>query len=110
MSEQEPLIKTMKISDVKNQLSNLVKAVVSREARVLIEKHGIPVAALVSAADLERLVRLDQERAERFAVIDELREAFKHVPPEEIERETDRIIARIRTEAQAREPEPVASR
>jgi hypothetical protein len=36
--------------------------------------------------------RLDRGREERFAVIDEMREAFKDVPDDEIERETDRIL------------------
>lgn len=39
-------------------------------------------------------------RDDDFAIIDELRAAFKDVPAEEIERETDRILARIRAEMQ----------
>ena len=62
------------------------------------------------SADLERLVRLDRERAEAFKVIDELREAFKDIPAEEIERATDRIVARIRAENRERVPEAVMSR
>ena len=68
---------------------------------MLIEKSGAPVAAIISAADLDRFVLYEQQRAERFNVIDAMREAFKDVPPEEIERETDRIIARIREENRA---------
>ncbi len=105
MREQEPMTEIMKISDVKNTLSSLVNKVYRKETRILVEKSGIPVAALVSAEDLERLMRLDREQAQRFKVIDELREAFKDVPPEEIEEETDRIIARIR--AEEREPEAI---
>jgi hypothetical protein len=77
---------------------------------VLVEKNGIPVAGIVSTADLERLARFDRERAEAFKVIDELREAFKDVPAEEIERETDRIVARVRAENRERVPEVVTSR
>jgi nicotinamidase-related amidase len=39
---------------------------------------------------------LDRERDERFAVIDRMREAFKDVSPEEIEREADRSVAAAR--------------
>lgn len=109
MFGKPPLTQTMKISQVKNQLSSLVNSVYRKETRVLVEKSGIPVAGLVSAADLERLNQLDRERAERYNVIDELREAFKDVDPEEIERETDRIIARIRAERRERVPESAAS-
>ncbi len=110
MGEQQATTQTMKISDVKNTLSSLVNEVYRQETRVLIEKSGIPVAALVSVDDLRRLSQLEQERDDPFQVIDELREAFKDVPPEEIERETDRIIARIRAEDRQRVPETVASR
>jgi hypothetical protein len=60
---------------------------------VLVEKSGIPVAAIISAEDLKRFAQLEQEREQRFAVIDRVREAFSDVPAEEIETETDRIIA-----------------
>jgi prevent-host-death family protein len=103
MREQGPTTQTMKISEVKTQLNSLVNRVYRKEARVLVEKSGIPVAALVSAADLALLDRLDRERAERFQALDEMRAAFQDVPAEEIERETDRITAEIRAEHRRRE-------
>ena len=96
MREQEPMTQTMKISDVKNTLSSLVNKVYRKETRVLVEKSGIPVAAIISADDLQRFAQLEREQEERFAVIDRVREAFKDVPAEELEAETDRIIARNR--------------
>jgi prevent-host-death family protein len=50
-----PTTETMKISDVKQGLNALVNRIYRRETRVLIEKSGIPVAAIVSARDLQRL-------------------------------------------------------
>ena len=96
MREQQPMTQTMKISDVKNTLSRLVYEVYRKKTRVLVEKSGIPVAAIIAADDLERFAQLEREREERFAVIDRVRDAFKDVPAEEIEAETDRIIARNR--------------
>ena len=96
MREQDPMTQTMKISDVKNQLSSVVNKVYRKETRVLVEKSGIPVAAIISADDLKRFAQLEQEREQRFAVIDRMREAFKDVPPEEIEREADRSVAAAR--------------
>jgi prevent-host-death family protein len=95
--------KIVKISALKNVLSRVVNAVSNDEHRVLIEKNGVPVAAIVSVSDLKRLVdhdrrNRDQEDEDSWAVVDRMREAFKDVPDEEIERETDRIIARIRAE------------
>ncbi len=67
-------------------------------------KSGIPVAALVSMDDLERLDRLDREREERFKIIDKVREAFRGVPEEEIQRETNRILG-----INLAPPEPVSA-
>jgi prevent-host-death family protein len=99
MREQHPMTQTMKISTVRAELNTLVNRVYRHETRVVVEKSGIPVAAIVSTDDLERLDQLDRERAERFAVVDEVRAAFAGVPEEEIERETDRILAANRQEA-----------
>lgn len=105
-----PKTETMKISDVRSHLNTLVNRVYRKETRVVVEKSGIPVAAIVSLEDLERLDRLERERAERFAVIDEFRKAFAGVPVEEIERETDRITAEIRAEGNRRREEATALR
>ena len=96
MPDQAPTMRTIKISEVKNTLSSLVDDVCRDGTRVLVEKNGIPVAGIVSTADLEQLARLDRERAAAFKVIDELREAFKDVPAEEIDREADRAVAELR--------------
>jgi prevent-host-death family protein len=110
MREQQPMTQTMKISDVRGQLNTLVNRVYRKETRVVVEKSGIPVAAIVSTEDLERLNRLDREREARFGVIDEMREAFAGVPIEEIERETDRVTAEIRAEGKRQRGEAAASR
>jgi prevent-host-death family protein len=96
MREQEPMTQTMKISDVKNTLSSLVNKVYRKETRVLVEKAGIPVAALVSADDLNRLQQLDRAWNERTNAIERFSQAFADVPPEEAEAEVTRIIAERR--------------
>ena len=101
MIEQEPATRTMKISDVKARLSSLVNEVYRQETRVLIEKAGIPVAALVSMQDLRRLAQLDDERAERRRVLESMREPFRGVLPEEIEREAAKAAAEVRAEMAA---------
>jgi hypothetical protein len=55
MPEQRPDIQTMKISNVKAKLFSLVDEVYRQERRILVEKADIPVAALISAQDLELL-------------------------------------------------------
>lgn len=108
MREHYPMTQTMKISEVRGQLNNLVNQVYRKETRVVVEKSGIPVAGLVSVEDLRRLDQLDREREADFAVVDEVRTAFQGVPDEEIERETDRALAKVRAEMRAEREQAAA--
>jgi prevent-host-death family protein len=102
MIEQRPGSQTMKISDVKAKLSSLVNEVYRHETRVLVEKAGIPVAALVSVEDLERLTRLEREWAAGTRALQEFSAAFQDVPVTELEERVAQIIAegRARDEAE----------
>ena len=62
-------------------------------------KVGI-VTATVSQR--ERLQRIDADRRERFKILDRMRDAFKDVSPEEIEREVNRACAEVKRENIAR--------
>ncbi len=55
MPEQNPATQTVTISDVKKSLSGLVNEVYRGNTRILVEKSGIPAAALVSVADLHAI-------------------------------------------------------
>lgn len=98
MSDKRPTTETMKISDVRGQLNKLVNRIYRNETRVIVEKSGIPVAGIVSADDLERLRRMDEEDREAWAVLEAMRRPFRDVPSEEVERETDRILKEMREE------------
>jgi prevent-host-death family protein len=106
MSAQS-ITETMKISDVKQGLNSLVNRVYRRETRVLIEKSGIPVAAIVSVQDLQRLEGLDRERAEHIKALHEFAAGFADQSPEEIERETAKAIAEVRAEMWAEREQAV---
>lgn len=93
MREQQPMTQTMKISEVKNTLSSLVNQVYRKETRVLVEKAGIPVAALVSADDLTRLQQLDRDWEAGTRAIERFSQAFADVPVPELEATIAEIIA-----------------
>jgi prevent-host-death family protein len=93
MRQQEPVMQVMKISDVKNTLSSLVNKVYRKETRILVEKAGIPVAALVSTDDLRRLNQLDREWDQTTRALERFSAAFADVPVEELEAKIDQIIA-----------------
>lgn len=92
------MTQTLKASDVRAQWSQLLNKVFRNQTRVIVEKSGIPVAAVISAQDLTRLTQLEEQRKERFSVIDRMREAFKDVPTEKIEKEVSKAIKQVRAE------------
>jgi prevent-host-death family protein len=96
MQRGNPETQSMKISDVKNQLSSLVNEIYRGEKRILIEKAGIPVAALVSADDLARLEERDRRWEEGTRAMECMSMAFADVPVDELEAEIGRIISENR--------------
>lgn len=98
MREQHPMIRTIKASVARAQFSELVNKVYRRESRILVEKSGIPVAAIVSVEDLERLRQLDARREELFSALDVIGEKFQDVPEEEVEGEVTRALTEARAE------------
>jgi hypothetical protein len=93
MQEPEPMTKTIKASDTRQQFSQLLNEVFREKSR----------AAIISAEDFKLLARLEQDRAEQFKILDEIGEAFKDVPVEEIEREVKRAITQVRREKRQQE-------
>ncbi len=98
MSEQEPTTQVLKASEARQHFSQILNRVFRGETRVVVEKSGIPVAAIISAADLRRFTQWEAERARRFKALDEIRKAFRDVPDEELEREVERAITTAREE------------
>ena len=90
------MTQTLKSSDVRSNWSQLLNKVFKEQTRVIVEKSGIPIAAVISAEDLARLTRLEEERNERFKVIDRMRAAFKDIPDDEIEHQVDKAVAEVR--------------
>ena len=62
----------LSVSDARETLSDIVNRVAYSGERVMLHRHGKPVAALVSAADLELLAALE-DRID----LDEARKALK---------------------------------
>ena len=105
MREQECMTQIMNVTQVRDQFSQVVNKVYRKETRIIVEKSGIPVAAIVSAEDLEQMRRIDAEREERFKALDATRDAFKDVPPAELEREVEKALAEVRAENRGKLPQ-----
>ena len=103
MREQSIMTQTIKASEVRQQWSEVLNKVFRKETQVIVEKSGIPVAAIISADDLARLNRYDAERRERFKALEASWDAFKDVPPDEIEREVTKALQMVRAESRKSE-------
>ena len=88
----------MKASVVRQQWSQLLNKVFRNQTRIVVEKSGIPVAAVISTEDLQRFTQMEEQRNERFKALDKMREAFKDVSPLEIEQEVSKAILKVRAE------------
>ncbi|MEU9706883.1 type II toxin-antitoxin system Phd/YefM family antitoxin [Streptomyces sp. NPDC047981] len=71
------------VTQARAELADLINRVVYGNERVVVTRHGKPLVALVSAADLERL-EAEEEAAEELAgsVVSEIR-PFSSAPGEQ---------------------------
>lgn len=96
MTDYGSKTQVVNVSEAGQQWGELVDRVSHSRERVIVEKGGVAVAAIISVSDLERLDRLEQERAHDFAVLDEIGEAFKDESPDEGERLARQAVAEAR--------------
>lgn len=96
------MTQVMKASDVRQQWSQLLNQVFTDKRRIVVEKSGIPVAAVISAEELERFTKLDEQRKADFKVLDDIREAFKGIPAEKLEQEVNKALTQVRAEKRAK--------
>ena len=60
MSEAQRSTETINVSEVRQEFATVLNSVFRNERRVLVEKSGIPVAAVVSVEDLRRLEQFEK--------------------------------------------------
>ncbi len=89
---------TLKASYVRSNWSQLLNQVFRGETEVVVEKSGIPVAALVSAEDFQKLQQMKQQKKENLALLSEIRSAFKDQTPEQIQSAVTQAITEVRQE------------
>lgn len=97
-----PVTQTIKASEARQTFSQLLNRAFRGEARVVVEKSGIPVAAIISARDLEWLQRYEEEREQDFKILEEFGAAFKDESPAEIERQVTKAISEARAKSRKR--------
>ncbi len=96
------MMQTMKASNVREEWSELLGKVFRQKSRILVERSGIPVVAIISTEDLEKLTRFEQERKLDLAILEESQNAFKDESPATIQQALASALAAIRDERQAK--------
>ncbi len=109
MTLRQPAVKTIKASEARQQWSALINQVFRDKTRVVVEKSGIPVAAIISAEDLKSLEWLEQERQQDFSVLEDIGKAFKDIPATELEQEVKKALASVRREKRKSQAHPAAT-
>lgn len=111
--KRTPELESLSVSQARQRFSEALNRVYRGEARVVVEKSGIPVGAIVSPRDLRNLQQLDQERSQGWEAVERLREAFSDVPDDELEREIENAISEAKAErerANRKRESPTVSR
>ena len=102
MTQRVPTETAMKLTDAKQQLSQVVNQVARGESRIVVEKSGLPVAAIISVEEYRRFKAQEQnDQARRAALFERLArfsDAFDDMPDDELEEELARAQAEMRSE------------
>ncbi|KPI16698.1 prevent-host-death family protein [Actinobacteria bacterium OK074] len=70
------------VTQARAELADLINRVVYGGERVVVTRHGKPLVALVSAADLERLDELDAAQEQVVSSVSSVREVASAAPRE----------------------------
>jgi len=92
------------VAEARQRFSRILDEVREADEPVIIEKSGLPVAAVVPLTVLDRDRRWAAERAERIALLERMRRPFRDVPTEEIETQVRKAVASVRVERSRRPP------
>lgn len=95
---QRRAVRRIGAAEARQNFSQVIGGVRTTKEPVIIEKGGVPVAAVVPLGVLEREERWAEERSDRLALLERLRRSFRDVSTEEIERQAATALADIRSE------------
>lgn len=125
---KKPVTETMSVSESRKQYSEILNRVYREGDQVIIEKNGIPVAAIVpvsavrgtdpgedrrqrllgklAEADMESgsltTEELEREEAEAIEILERIQSGFKGIPEDELEREIEQAIAEVEADYRAK--------
>lgn len=98
VTRPEPTETAMNVTDTKQQFSKVINQVARGETRIVVEKSGAPVAAIISQRELDEFKQLkEKQAADRKRLhksLSEFSRRFDDVPDDELEQ----ILAEARSQ------------
>jgi antitoxin (DNA-binding transcriptional repressor) of toxin-antitoxin stability system len=98
MRERDTMTQIFNVTEARKHWSELLNTVFRNRTRVIVEKSGIPVAAIVSPQDLEHLKQYEAEEARAWAVVDTIRTRNADRDPDQVLREVTEEVEAVRQE------------
>ncbi len=90
--------KTIPALEARTQFGQIMKDVQGGRVRVLVEKSGVPMVAIISADEFRRVIA---EREARFEVIDRIRRRLPPVSDVEVEQDVRAALKQVRRRRRA---------
>lgn len=97
---------SMNVSESRKQYSELLNRVHRDEQQIIIEKNGIPVAAIVPMSVVRDAELAEQNRKAAINAFHKVQNTFADIPEDELERELSKALAEAK-EIQLRKHEAV---
>lgn len=88
---------TMNVSESRKQYSELLNRVYRGEEQIIIEKNGIPLAAIVPLSVVRDAEARQRQRERARSSLREVQAALAHVPEDELEREIEKALAEAKS-------------
>jgi prevent-host-death family protein len=91
----------MTASEMRQNFASTINRVAREHAQIIVEKNGVPVAAVIPIKDFRHLERLEARRREAWEALEAMRESFRDVSNEELEHEALKAVAEARAAMRA---------
>lgn len=95
---KQRITETMSVSDARKRFAETLNRVRETDARIVVEKSGIPVAAVVPLSVLRDAEEREQRRQDALRTLREAQAGFAGVPEEDAEREIAKALEEIKQE------------
>ncbi len=116
MSRKQPQARIVQVNDAKNNFGAMLKRVVENAEPQIIERAGLPVAAMISISDFQRLYPEQVKKPPRVgngakqmqgandigAFLDEMNEASAHLDEDQVYQDVLEEVMTIRRERRKR--------